>query len=77
MGKKGRQKTLVIQLAQAQVLGARLIIGASKATSAQVLNVEAHLTPIGLDLDRNQIRQQFAHGPGISTLYLSTANPHI
>ena len=52
MGKKGRQKTLVIQLAQAQALGARLIIGASKATSAQALNIGAHLTPIGLDPDR-------------------------
>ncbi len=35
-----------------QALGTRLIIGDYKATSAQALNVEAYLTPIGLELDK-------------------------
>lgn len=49
---KGNQKMLVMQLAQVQVLGARLIIGAFRATSMQVLNIEAYLTLIGLELDK-------------------------
>lgn len=51
-GEKGHRKALVAQLAQVQALGARLITGAFKATSAQALNVEAYLTPIGLELDK-------------------------
>lgn len=43
---------MVAQLAQVQALEARLITGAFKATSTQALNFEAHLTPIGLELDK-------------------------
>ncbi len=53
---KRNQKTLVLQLAQLQVLGARLITGAFKATSTQALNVEAYLTTIGLEWDKKQTR---------------------
>ncbi len=55
-GEKGNQKTLVTQLVQAQATGARLITGAFKATSAQALNIEAHLTPIDLELDKKTIQ---------------------
>lgn len=54
-GEKGNQKTLVAQLVQAQAVGARLITRAFKATSAQALNIEAHLTPISLELDKKII----------------------
>lgn len=54
-GEKGNQKILVAQLVQAQAIGARLITGAFKATSAQALNIEAHLTPINLELDKKMI----------------------
>ncbi len=55
-GEKGNQKTLVTQLVQVQATGARLITGAFKATSAQALNIEAHLTPIDLELDKKTIQ---------------------
>ncbi len=55
-GKKENQKTLVTQLVQAQATGARLIMGAFKATSAQALNIEAHLIPIDLELDKKTIQ---------------------
>ena len=51
-GEKGRRKTLIVQLAQAQAMGARLITGAFRATSAPSLNIEAYLTPIGLEIDK-------------------------
>lgn len=52
MREKGNRKTLVVQLAQAQVLEQRLITGAFKATLAQAWNVEAYLlTPVSLELD--------------------------
>ncbi len=51
-GDKGNRKTLILQLAQVQALGARLIIGVYKATSAQALNVEAYLTSMALELDK-------------------------
>ncbi len=51
-GEKGNQKTLVTQLVQAQATGGRLIAGAFKATSAQALKIEAHLTPIDLELHK-------------------------
>lgn len=51
-GEQGNQKTLVIQLAQAQALRARLITKAFKETSAKALNVEAYLTPIGFELNK-------------------------
>lgn len=40
-----------MQLVQIQVLGARLITREFRATSMQVLNIEAYLTPIALGLD--------------------------
>lgn len=52
IGKKGNQKTLVTQLVQIQAVGARLITGAFKANSTQAFNIEAHLTPINLKLDK-------------------------
>lgn len=55
-GEKGNQKTLVTQLVQAQATGARLVTGAFKATSSQVLNIEAHLTPINLELDKKTVQ---------------------
>ena len=51
-GEKGHRKALVMQLAQVQALGARLITGAFKATSTQTLNIETYLTPIKLELDK-------------------------
>ena len=62
---KGHCKALVMQLAQVQALGARLITGAFKATSTQALNIEAHLIPIGLELDKktNQTAARLYSGP--------------
>ncbi len=62
---KGNRKRLVLQLAQVQALGTRLITGAFKATSAQALNVEAYLTPIGLELDKRtyQTAAHLCSGP--------------
>ena len=51
VGKRNR-KILVLQLAQVQALGARLITGTFKPISAQASNVEAYLTLIGLELDK-------------------------
>ena len=69
-GGKKRQKALVMQLAQAQALGARLINGAFKATSAQALNVETYLAPIGLELDKktDQTVARLCSGPLYHTL---------
>ena len=50
--KKRYCKTLVMQLAQVQALGARVITGAFKVTSVPALNIEAYLTPIKLELDK-------------------------
>ncbi len=75
-GEKGNQKTLVTQLVQAQATGARLIIGAFKATSAQALNIEAHLTPIDLKLDKKQFKQQPASFLGLSTIHSLKVDPH-
>ena len=67
---KGNRKTSVMQLAQAQALGARLITGAFKATSVQALNVEAYLTPIGFELDKkvDQTAACLCSGPLYQTL---------
>ncbi len=53
-----------------QALGARLITGVYKATSAQALNVEAYLTPIGLELDKrtDQTAARLCSGPLYRTL---------
>ncbi len=48
---KGKQKTLVTILVQTQATEARLITGAFTEISAQALNIEAHLTPIDLELN--------------------------
>ena len=68
--KNGNRKTLVLQLAQVQVLEALLITGKYKATSAQALNVEAYLTLIGLELDKrpDQRGARLCFGPLYSTL---------
>lgn len=50
--KKKNQKALALQLAQIQVLRARLIIKLFKATSVQALNVEIYLTLIDFELDK-------------------------
>ncbi len=50
--KKGHRKTLFTQLAQVQVEGAHIITRAFTATFVQVLNIEAYLTPVGLELDK-------------------------
>lgn len=50
--KKKYYKTLVMQLAQIQVLGACVIIRAFKATFVQELNIEAYFTFIRLELDK-------------------------
>ena len=59
-----------MQLAQVQALGARLITGAFRATSTQALNIEAYLTPIGLELDRktDQTAARLCSGPLYHTL---------
>ena len=59
-----------MQLAQAQALGTRLITGAFKAISAQALNIEAYLTPIGFELDKkaDQIGARLCSGPLYHTL---------
>ena len=69
-GEKGHRKTLVTQLAQVQALGARAINGALKATSVQTLNIEAYLTPIGLELDKkaDQTAARLYSGPLYSTI---------
>ncbi len=61
---KRDQKTLVLQLAKVQAFAACLITGVYKATSAQVLNVEAYLIPIGLELDKriNQTAARLCSG---------------
>lgn len=41
-----------MQLAQVQVVGARLITELIKATSIQALNIKAYLTHISLELDK-------------------------
>ena len=61
-----------------QALEARLITGAFKATSAQALNVEAYLTPIGLELDKkaDQTAARLCSGPLHHTLTQSrSAHP--
>ena len=72
-GEKGSRKTLIMQLAQAQAMGARLITGAFRATSAQALNIEAHLTPIGLELNKrtDQTAVRLCSGPLYHTLIQS------
>lgn len=50
--KKQHCKTLVIQLAPIQALGAHVIIKAFKAISIQVLNLEAYFFSIRLKLDK-------------------------
>lgn len=61
---------LVMQLAQVQALGARLITRVFRATSVQALNIEAYLTPIGLELDRktDQTAARLCSGPLYHTL---------
>ncbi len=49
---KRNRKTLVLQLARVQALGANSIHGEYKAISAEALNVEEYLTTIGLELDK-------------------------
>ncbi len=51
-GEKKKQNFLVLQIAQAQALGARLILGAFKATLANVSNIEVYLTSIDFGLDK-------------------------
>ncbi len=69
-GEKRNQKTLVMQLVQAQAMGARLITEVFKATSAQALNIEAYLTPIDLELDKKiiQTAARLFSGPLYHTL---------
>ena len=69
-GEKGHRKTLVMQLAQVQAQGARLITGAFRETSTQALNIEACLTPIELELDKkaDQTAARLCSGPLYSTL---------
>ena len=69
-GERGNRKMLVMQLAQVQALGARLITGAFRATSTQALNIEAYPTPIGLELDRktDQTAACLCSGPLYHTL---------
>ncbi len=55
-GEKGNQKTLVMQLVQAQATGARIITRKFKSTAAKALNIEAHLTSIDLELDKKTIQ---------------------
>lgn len=63
-------------------MGARLITGAFKATSAQALNIEAHLTHIGLELGKKTDQQQLAYTPGLyiirslKLIYASKMNPY-
>ncbi len=59
-----------MKLVQAQATGARLITGVFKATSAPALNIEAHLTPIDLELDKKTIQTaaRLFSGPFYHTL---------
>ena len=69
-GEKGHRKTLITQLVQVQALGTCVITGVFKATSVQTLNIEAYLTPIGLELDKktNQTAARLCSGPLYSTI---------
>ena len=71
-GEKEHRKTLVTQLAHVQALGARVITIAFKAIyvlSVPVLNIDAYLILIGLELDKktDQIATRLCSGP----LYLT------